>query len=434
MTPTTIGFIGLGILMVLLFTGMPLGFVMALVGFLGFAYIKGFPPALAALGAVPYRTFADYGFSVAPLFILMGEFCFVARLSTDLYDTAYKWSGQLPGGLAIASIGACAGFAAICGSSVATAATLGTVALPEMKRYRYDPTLATGCIACGGTLGVMIPPSIAFIIYGIITEQSIGKLFIAGIFPGILQAIMLITTVGILCRRNPLLGLPGPKTSLKAKIVSLKNTWVVVLLFVLIMGGLYGGIFSPTEAAGVGAFGAFVFALARKRLTFKYFNQAIFGTVRITSMTFIIIAGALVFGYFLAVSRLPAELSNMILQTHMDRYLVLSLILVLYLFLGCVMDTIAMTLLTVPIFYPLILASGFDPIWFGVMVTLMAEIGLITPPVGINVFVIKGIAGNDMPMYTVFRGIAPFLTTMLCLVVILVVFPQIATFLPNAMK
>jgi C4-dicarboxylate transporter, DctM subunit len=433
MTPVQVGFIGLAVLMILLFTGMPLGFVMALTGFAGFAYLKNLDTGLALLGTVPYRTFSEYGFSVFPLFILMGEFCFAAKISGDLYDTTHKWVGQFPGGLAMATVGACAGFATICGSSVATAATMGTVALPEMKKYRYDPSLAAGCISCGGTLGIMIPPSVGFIIYGIITEQSIGKLFIAGILPGVVQTILLLGTIVILCRRNPLLGPPGPKTNFKEKFFSLRKTWIVLLLFLVVIGGMYLGFFSPTEAAGVGAFGAFVFALARRLLSRKGLQEAIYTTVLTTSMCFVIIAGALVFGYFLAVSRLPSELSNMIMAMQVNRYVVLSMILVLYLFLGCIMDTIAMTLLTVPIFFPLIVASGFDPIWFGVIVTLMAEIGLITPPVGINVFVIGGVA-RDVPMYTIFKGVFPFLMSMFVLVGLLVAFPQIATFLPSVMK
>jgi C4-dicarboxylate transporter, DctM subunit len=432
MTPVTVGLIGLVVLFFLLFSGMPLGFVMGVVGFVGFAYLKNLDSALTLLGTIPYRTFADYGFSVVPLFILMGELCFAARLSGDLYDTAHEWIGQFPGGLAMASIAACAGFAAICGSSVATAATLGTVALPEMKRYRYDAALATGCISCGGTLGVMIPPSVGFIIYGIITEQSIGKLFMAGILPGILQAILLIITISIMCRNNPLLGAPGPRTNLKQKIYSLKGTWIVLLLFVLVMGGLYAGLFSPTEAAGVGAFGAFIFALARRRLTSSNFQHSIYAAIKTTSMCFTIIAGAMILGYFLAVTRLPAELSSLVTGLNLNRYAVLVCIIVVYVFLGCIMDGIAMVLLTVPIFYPMILAYGFDPIWFGVIVTLMGEIGLITPPVGMNVFVIQGIA-KDVPMYTVFRGIMPFFFTMLVLAAMLVAFPIISTFLPSRM-
>ena len=432
MTPVAVGFIGIGVLIILLFSGMPLGFVMGLVGFAGFAYLNSLDSALALLGMIPYSTFSNYGFSVLPLFMLMGTFLYTARISSDLYDTAYTWVGQFPGGLAMSTIAACGGFAAMCGSSTATAASIGIAVLPEMKRYKYSMGLATGSVACGGTLGVMIPPSIILIIYGIISQQSIGKLFIAGIVPGILQMLILIAVVFIVCKRNPSAGPPGPRTNFKEKFLSLGKIWIMFILFLLIMGGIYMGFFSPTEAGGVGCFGAFVIAVARRRLNWEAFLEAIYDTARITSMTFIIVVGAQIFGAFVAISRLPVELSAMISYMQLNRYIVIALILFLYLFLGSIMDTIAMMLLTVPIFLPLILSYGFDPIWFGIVATLMAEIGLITPPVGINVFVIKGIA--DVPMYTIFRGVGPFFIGLILLIVILIVFPQIPLFLPAAMR
>lgn len=432
MTPVTAGFAGIALLIILLFSGMPLGFVMGLVGFVGFAYLSGFEAALALLGSVPYSTFSDYGFSVLPLFMLMGSFLYVARISSDLYDTAYTWVGHFPGGLAMSTIAACGGFAAMCGSSTATSASIGIAVLPEMKRYKYSLSLATGSVACGGTVGVMIPPSIILIIYGIIAQESIGKLFIAGIIPGILQVLFLVAAIILICRINPSAGPPGPRTSFKEKIKSLKNIWVLLILFALIMGGIYLGFFSPTEAGGVGCFGAFVFAVARGRLNRKGFLDAIYDTARITSMTFIIVVGAQIFARFIAISRLPVELSSLISEMQLNGYVVVSLILFLYLVLGSIMDTIAMMLFTVPIFLPLILSYGFDPIWFGIIATLMAEIGLITPPVGINVFVIKGVA--NVPMYTIFRGVTVFLIAMLILLILLIIFPQISLFLPNAMK
>lgn len=432
MTPVEIGFIGIGVLIIFLFSGMPLGFVMGLVGFAGFACLSSLDSALALLGMIPYTTLSNYGFSALPLFMLMGTFLYTARISSDLYDAAYAWVGQAPGGLAMSTIAACGGFAAMCGSSTATSASIGIAVLPEMKRYKYSLGLATGSVACGGTLGVMIPPSIILIIYGIIAQQSIGKLFIAGIIPGILQMLILMAVVYILCKRNPNIGPPGPRTNLKERIMSLKKIWMMFLLFILIMGGIYMGFFSPTESGGIGCFGAFVIAVVRRRLSWQAFREAIYDTARITSMTFIIVVGAQIFASFLAVSRLPVELSAMISNMQLNRYVVLALILLLYLFLGSIMDTIAMMLLTVPIFLPLILSYGFDPIWFGIIATLMAEVGLITPPVGINVFVIKGIAEVDM--YTIFRGVGPFLIGLLALVVLLVIFPQIPLFLPAAMK
>lgn len=433
MTPLAVGFIGIGILFILLFSRMPIGFVMALVGFAGFAYLTGFDAALGILRIVPYRTFSDYGLSVIPLFILMGSFCFYAGLSKDLYDTVHKWIGQLRGGLAMATVGACAGFAAISGSSLATAATMGTVALPEMKRHKYDDRLATGAVAAGGTIGILIPPSVALILYGVITEQSIGKLFLAGFIPGILEAVFYIVTIYILCKRNPLMGPPGPRTSLVQKITSLKDTWIVLALFVLVIGGIYMGVFSPTEAAGVGAFGAFLFGLARRRLGWRAIKDSLMETGKTTAMVFIILLGAMILGYFLAVSRLPFEMATIIGGLEVNRYIILGIILIFYIVLGAVMDSLAMMLLTVPIFFPLVMALGFDPIWFGIIIVRTMEIGLITPPVGLNVYIIKGVA-KDVPMQTIFRGIVPFLIADLFHVALLVAVPQLSLFLPGFMK
>ena len=432
MTPLVIGYIGIAILIILLFSGIHIGVVMGLVGFLGMAYISGWGAGLGVLKTVPLTTFANYGLSVVPLFILMGSLCFHAGISKDLYDTVHSWLGHLRGGLAMATVGACAGFAAVSGSSLATAATMGTVALPEMKRYKYSQALATGCVAAGGTLGILIPPSVPLIIYGILTQQSIGKLFLAGIIPGVLQAAFYMAVIHILCRRNPLLGPPGPKTSLREKILSLKNTWVVLILFVGIIGGIYLGIFSPTEAAGVGACGALIFAIAMRRLRLSNFKDSLVETTKTTAMIFVIFLGAMILGYFLAATRLPFEIASLVGGLSINRYVILLLILVVYLFLGCIMDSLAMILLTVPIFFPLITALGFDPIWFGIIIVRVTEIGLITPPVGLNVFVIKGIA-KDVPMYAIFRGILPFLLADICHVGLLIALPQIVLLLPGLM-
>ena len=433
MTPLTIGVIGLIILFVLLLSRMPIGLVMALVGFTGFAIIAGFGDALGILGTVPYATFANYNMSIIPLFILMGAFCYYSGLSKDLYDSVHAWIGHFRGGLSMATVGACAGFAAVSGSSLATAATMGTVALPEMKRYGYDNRLATGAVAAGGTIGILIPPSIVLILYAVITEQSIGKLFLAGIIPGVLEAIFYLLTIYILCRFNPRLGPPGPGTSFKQKVVSLSNSWIVLVLFVLIMGGLYLGWFSPIEASGIGAFGAFIFALLRKKLPWQSFKESLFDTGKTTVMIFIILLGAMIFGYFLAVSRIPYELASTISALPVNEYVILAIILIFYLFLGAVMDSLAMMLLTVPIFFPLILELGFDPVWFGILIVRVCEIGLITPPVGLNVYIIRGVA-KDVPMQTIFSGIAPFLVADVLHVILLVAFPQITLFLPNLMK
>ncbi|MFC1863606.1 TRAP transporter large permease [Thermodesulfobacteriota bacterium] len=432
MTTLTVGFIGIGILFIFLFMGMPIGIAMGMVGFAGFAFLRGLDSALGVLITVPYRTFASYDFSVVPLFILMGAFCFHAGLSKDLYNTVYRWLGHFRGGLALATVGACAGFAAVSGSSVATAATMGTVALPEMERHNYDPALATGSVAAGGTIGILIPPSVGLIVYGIIAEQSIGRLFLAGFIPGVLEAVFYIITIFIICRINPRLGPPGPRASWVERMVALKNTWVILLLFLLVLGGIYFGVFTPTEAAGVGAFGAFIFALLRGKLNRQALKDSLFETLRNTAMILIIVLGALILGYFLAVSRLPFILADTIVGLEMNRYIILIFILAFLLFLGTVIDAPAMILLITPIFYPVAVTLGFDPIWFGIIVVRMCEMALITPPVGLNVFVIKGVA-PDVPMYTIFKGIIPFLIADVCHVTLLIVFPQLSLFLPGFM-
>jgi tripartite ATP-independent transporter DctM subunit len=431
--PVTAGIFGIIYLMIMLFSGMRIGVVMLSVGFVGMAYVIGVNPGLSNLGNSPYSTVSSYGFSVIPLFILMGLFCFHSGLSKDLYYTVYKWLGRLPGGLAMATIGACAGFAAVSGSSVATVATMGTVSLPEMKKYKYDPALATGVIAAGGCLGILIPPSVPLVVYGILTEQSIGKLFLAGFIPGILQAILFIMAIYVHCKRNPLAGPPGESSNIKDKLISLKGTWGILFLFLLVIGGLYVGIFTPREAAGVGAFGAFIIAVARKQLSFRNFKASLIETAQTTSMIFLILIGAIVLGYFLAVTRLPSELANYVSGIAVNRYIILLLMIVVYLFLGCIIASTAIIILTVPIFFPLITSLEFDPIWFGIIVILMVEMGQITPPVGLNVFVLQGIA-KDVPMYTIFRGIVPFFFASVILTLILIFFPEIVLFLPNLMK
>lgn len=430
MTPVTAGLIGVSILVILLFSRMPVGLAMALVGFVGFAYLTSLEGAFGVLRTAPYTTVASYDLSVLPMFLLMGSLAYYSGLSESLYRSAYKWIGQAPGGLAMATILGCAGFSAVSGSTLATASTMGMISLPEMKKYNYDPALATGAVASGGSLGILIPPSSIFIIYGILTEQSIGKLFIAGIFPGILLAFLFICSIYVRARRNPKLGPRGVKTSVVQKIVALKESWGVLVLFALIMGGLYLGWFTPTEAAGVGASGALLFALAKRQLTVHNFIAALTEAMRTTAMIFVIVIGAMIFGYFLAVSRLPFELANFAGGLSVSPYIILAGILVTYLFLGCIMDTLAMVILTVPIFYPVVLGLGFDPIWFGVMMVLVSEMGVITPPVGMNVYIIHGIA-KDVPLFTIFRGVIPFLLMMLVCIILVTVFPQIALFLPS---
>jgi C4-dicarboxylate transporter DctM subunit len=437
MTELNMDFIAMAVMIILgfalLFSGMYLGAAMGLFGFLGLLYMRGINHGLGELMTVPYTLFSTYDFSVIPLFILLGQICFYAGLSADLFGTTHVWLGQLRGGLAMAAIAACAGFAAVSGSSVATAVTMGLVAIPEMKKYKYDPQLSTGVLAAGGTIGILIPPSINFIIYGIMTGQSIGQLFLAGVLPGILQAVLFILVIFILCTRNPALGPVGPRTTFKEKIVSLKNTWVIIFLFFAIIGSLYMGICTPTEAAAIGAFVAFVAALLKRRLSRKTMKSSFVDTVKNTSMLMIIFAGATIMSHFLAVTRLPMMLADTVVALEVNRYFILSLILLIYLILGCLMDPGSMLLLTIPTFYPVISALQFDPIWFGVLVTVMCEIGCITPPVGLNVFVIRGIAGN-IPMYSIFRGIIPFIIADVVLLFIIILFPGLSLLLPSMMK
>jgi C4-dicarboxylate transporter DctM subunit len=433
MDPLTIGCIGIGILILLLFSGIPIGVAMGATGVAGMLLVSGPQAALGLMERIPYDTTANYTISVVPLFILMGSFCFHAGISQDLYRAVYRWIGHFRGGLAMATVAACAGFAAVSGSSLATAATMGTVALPEMKKYGYDDRLATGAVAAGGTMGILIPPSIIFILYGVITEQSIGKLFLAGFIPGVLEAVFYMITIHLLVLGNPAMGPRGPKTALSEKLVSFKGVWIVLVLFVVVIGGIYFGIFSPTEAGGIGAFGAFLFAIGRGRLGWTNLFGSLLETGRTSAMIFVIVIGATLLGAFLAVTRVPYELADMVAALPINRYAILTLIIMVYILLGMIMDSMAMVLLTVPIFFPVITALGFDPIWFGVVIVRMTEIGQITPPVGINVFVIKGVV-PDIPIGTIFKGIVPFFTADICHVALLIAVPQISLFLPSLLK
>lgn len=431
MGPTEAGFLGVVCLLLLLLSRMQIGIAMGLVGFVGFGVVAGWEAALGVLRTVPYTTFASDSMSVIPLFILMGAFAFEAGMSEDLYRAVHTIFGSLRGGLAMATVAACACFAAISGSSLATAATLGRVAMPEMKKYNYDEALATGSIAAGGCIGILIPPSVILLIYGIITEQSIGKLFMAGIIPGILEAIFYIITIWLLTKRNPSLGPPGPRAERREKVRSFLRTWDVVVLFLLVIGGLYAGIFTPTEAAGMGAFGAFCFAIFRGKMKWSNFKRSLTSTVSTTGMLFIIVLGAMILGYFFSVTRLPVEFANMVAALPVNRYVILLFIIIVYLILGCLMDSLAIVLLTVPVFFPLVLQLNFDPIWFGIIVVRVTEMGLISPPVGLNVFVLHGI--TKVPMPTIFRGVIPFLVADVLELILLVSIPQLSLFLPSLM-
>lgn len=433
MTPVEIGIIGTVILFVLLFLGVPVGIALAGVGFVGFAAISGLNSAIGIVRIVPYSTFSNYSLIVIPLFVLMGNFAFHSGLSSDLYTTARTWFGRVRGGLAMSTVAASAAFAAISGSSVATAATMGKIAIPEMKRHGYDDGLATGTLAAGGTIGILIPPSVILIIYGVLTENSIGKLFLAGFIPGVLEAVFYIITIGLLCWFRPRLGPPGEASTIWQKVKSLRGSWAVLVLFLLVIGGIYFGIFSPVEAAGIGAFGAFVIALARRRLDWGKFKNSLVDSLESAAMIFLIMLGANIFGYFLAVTGVSQALGDVLVGWHVSKYLVLLIIFMIYLVLGCFMDSMAMILITLPIFYPVAMQVGFHPIWFGIFIVRVCEIGLITPPVGMNLYVIKGIA-DKVPMGTIFRGVVPFIAADFAHVALLTAVPAVALFLPDIMK
>jgi tripartite ATP-independent transporter DctM subunit len=382
---------------------------------------------------IPYGTSSFYTFSVIPLFVLMGQFAFYSGMSKDIYSAVHKWMGHLPGGLGMATIAGCAGFAAISGSSLATAATMGTVALPEMRKYNYDMGLATGSIAAGGTLGILIPPSIGFVIYGILTEESIGRLLLAGILPGLLLAGLYMLSIYILCKRKPKLGPAGANVSLKEKILSLTGTWGMLLLFTLVMGGIYLGVFTPIEAAGVGATGALAISIVRKKMNFSVILKCLQDTLRTTAMIFLILIGAEIFTLFLGVSKLPMLLADVVGALTLNRYLVLGIILMLFVLLGCVMDGIAMIVLTIPIIFPVVQALNFDAIWFGVLMVIVLEMGLITPPVGLNVFIIKGVA-KDVPLRVIFTGVIPFLVASMAAIILIMILPEIALYIPTQMR
>jgi C4-dicarboxylate transporter DctM subunit len=429
-----IGFVSLFGLMLL---RVPVGMAMGLVGVAGFSYIVGAGPALKAVGHTSMRTVTDYTFGVIPMFLLMGAFVTNSGMSRELFRAANAFVGHWRGGLGIATIMACGGFAAISGSSVATAATFSTVAYPEMRRFNYPQSFATGVIAAGGTLGAMLPPSTVLAVYGIITEQDIGKLFIAGIVPGLLAAAMYVTTISIIGYVRPGFLPAGPRATLRERLLAARDIWAPALLFIFVIGGLYGlpflPRFTPTEAGGVGAIGALIIGVARGRLRRKEILAALLQATRTAAAVFTVLIGALLFGYFLTVTQTPQKVTEFLTGLGLGRYGVLALIMVMYLVLGCLMDAMAMIILTIPIIFPVIVHLGFDPIWFGIIIVMTVELGLIHPPVGMNVFVIKSVV-HDVSFSTIFKGVIPFIITDIVRLIILIAFPIIALWLPGMLR
>ena len=433
MSLSTIGIVGIVVLIVLLYSKMPVGFAMGFLGLIGFSYVVNFDAGLNLLARDVWDVFSSYNLTVIPLFVFMGQIAFHAGISRRLYDSAYVLLGHRRGGLAMTTVGACAGFSAICGSTNATAATMATVALPEMKRYGYDMGLATGTVAAAGSLGILIPPSVIFIVYGILTEQSIGKLFAAGILPGILLCFLFLLTIHLRVMKNPSLAPPGPKSSIHEKFRSFAGILETLILFSLVMGGIFFGLFTPTEAAAIGAFMTLLIAIIRRQLHWKEFIQSLADTTKISCMIMVIVTGAVIFGHFMAITRIPYVLADYVSSLPLSPHAIIGVIIFVYLIGGCFMDALAMIMLTIPIFFPVVQKLGFDPIWFGVVIVLITEMGVITPPVGINVYVVYGVA-RDVPLEKIFRGVFPMLISLLVCNLLLILFPQIALWLPGLMR
>jgi len=436
MNPTLIGILGIVIMILIFLTRMPVAYVMTLIGFLGFSVMISVPGGLALLSRNIYEVFASYGLTTIPLFILMGQLAFNSGISRRIYATAYRFLGNTRGGLAMATVAACTAFGAVCGSSPATAATMATVGLPEMKRYNYADELAAGSVASGGGLGMIMPPSVVLIVYGVLTEQSIGKLFVAGIIPAILVTFLFIGAIYVRCYFAPEQGPPGERFTWRQRVRSLTHLSETLAVFVLVMGGLFLGLFTPTEAAGVGVFGVFAVSLINRQLTWQGFVKSLYETLRTSCMVMLLIAGATVFGKFLAVTRIPFNIANWIGGFDLPPFVIMAMIILVYFIGGCFMDALAFVMLTIPIFYPVVTSLGYDPIWFGIIIVMVTEMGVITPPVGINVYVVYGVAESvvgGIPLESIFKGILPFLLAVIIGLIIMIIFPQFILVLPNLM-
>ncbi|WP_306145493.1 TRAP transporter large permease [Roseibium sp. MMSF_3412] len=434
------GLLGFAAVLVLVMLRIPIAFAMGFVGMVGFMLETSYRASISMAARLIIDTSQDYGLSVVPLFILMGLFVNKAGISRELYAASNAFLGHLRGGLAMATIVACGGFAAISGSSLATAATMSKVAMPEMRRFNYSDKLSTASIAAGGTLGILIPPSVILVIYGLLTETSIGKLFVAGVIPGLIGIVLYLVAVKFTVWRDPEAGPAGPRASVAERLAALKDVWAVLLLFFLVIGGLYGVFdvpplnlsFSPTEAAGMGAMGAFLIAIARRRLSLSDTFDALRETAMTTAGLFAVLIGAWIFSNFVNVAGLPAALSNLVTAYDLPPWVVMCIILLIYIALGCVFESLSMLLLTVPIFFPIVTGLGYDPIWFGIIVVVVTEISLITPPVGLNVFVLRAVV-RDVPTATIFRGVTPFWMVDIIRLLLLLSLPALVLFLPNQM-
>jgi tripartite ATP-independent transporter DctM subunit len=425
--------VGFAAFLALAFLRVPMAFAMGIVGFAGFAYKVNFNAAASMLAQITYETGLAYTLSVIPLFILMGNFVVRARMSEELYHAAYTFLGHRRGGLAMSTIVACGGFGAICGSSIATAATFSKVAYPSMRKYGYKDSLASAAIASGGTLGILIPPSVIMVIYGIMTETNIGKLFIAGILPGVLCVLLLCGAVQWITWRDPAAGPRAARVGWPERLEAARHVWPVVLLFAAVIGGIYGGVFTATEGAGIGAGGAFLFALARRALTWRSLIEVLVESAATTSMIFMILIGALLFANFINYTSMPADLKTFITQFDARPWMVVAAMCAVYVVLGSAMEELSMILLTVPLFFPVVTGLGYDPLWFGVVVVVVVQIGLISPPVGMNIFVVRTLL-RHISIATVFRGVWAFTVAQCILLALLVAFPGLATYLPQFMK
>lgn len=432
MNPTIIGLLGIALLFLLMIFRTPVAFAMLLAGFFGMWAIEGLRTAGALILTETYSAVASETLIVVPMFVLLGNIASTAGFSRGLYDAAFAWVGHYRGGLASASVLGCAAFSAVSGSSVATAVTIGKVALPEMKRLGYADGLATGSVAAGGTLGFLIPPSTGFVLYAILTEQSIGRLFMAGILPGLLLMVLFMVTVWLIALRNPSLAPPGPNLPIRHRLRSLGRAGPLLAVMVLTIGGIYVGAFTPVEASGIGAALVILLALAARKLGWPGFVEAVMDTLKTTAMLYMIVIGANVLNPFFAVTQIPALLGTGLQDLGLGAYGTLIVIILAYVLMGMFMDGLSMLVISIPVVYPVITQAGFDPIWFGVVAVIVIEMGMITPPVGLNVFVVRGVA-QDVPLATVFRGIVPFLLAMLLGLILIILVPQIALLIPNSM-